>query len=295
MLLFISRLIYTLLFISFPVHGAIKIVKDSSQIAKGNVGEAVVLKCRVNQYWEYCTWKHVSRGNSCNFEWKYSTGKVVRQQCPSLWSRAKFGGDYDKYECNLKIDVLEEKDFGQWTCIVEDYVLFGGRGAVVKGYVDLEKDDGGNFTTPYESLTTTTEEVSSNLSWGDLATRRTTTISRNKTYEVKAERAPKSLSTSEGSSNAFLAVGLIIGLMFLLFFIAVGTLYYRRRRKSEREFEWLTNKKKNIPITEVVPEDQYDPEQNCLDINPSTQRVTYLDESKKNSNSFIEPPQLRLF
>eukprot|EP00096_Caligus_rogercresseyi_P007607 TRINITY_DN2554_c0_g1_i3.p1 TRINITY_DN2554_c0_g1~~TRINITY_DN2554_c0_g1_i3.p1 ORF type:complete len:171 (+),score=35.11 TRINITY_DN2554_c0_g1_i3:145-657(+) len=158
------------LFVLLPLcEGAIKIIQDGdSRRALGRVGSSVVLRCRTNQHWEYCTWKHVSRGTACNFEWKYSSGNVERTQCPSLWQKASFAGDYYKHECNINLTSVEERDFGQWTCIIEDYVLFGGRGAVVRGYVDLINEEE-EVSTPSSSLSTTTQEDHRGLSWGDLA------------------------------------------------------------------------------------------------------------------------------
>ena len=45
------------------------------------VGSTLRLHCKTDSYFEYCTWRHQS--HVCEFEWKKSHDKVLKQRCDS--------------------------------------------------------------------------------------------------------------------------------------------------------------------------------------------------------------------
>lgn len=93
------------------------------------LGGALRLVCTSNEYFEYCTWTHAGE-RQCDMEWKMMKGKVIIQECHSeLKHRVSVTGDYNSHECGIEIEGFEAKDAGNWTCEMEEYYKFGGRGS----------------------------------------------------------------------------------------------------------------------------------------------------------------------
>ncbi|XP_023324663.1 uncharacterized protein LOC111698541 [Eurytemora carolleeae] len=99
-------------------------------------GETLEMRCRSNNHWEYCTWRHITGSGGvkqCDFEWKRMTGKVQVMDCHSEVShRVSVSGDYEKHECGLKIENITMEDSGTWECEMEEYILLGGKGSGAK-------------------------------------------------------------------------------------------------------------------------------------------------------------------
>lgn len=256
------------------------------------VGEPVKMKCKASDDWEYCTWQHLLRAKTCNFEWKYSSGLVEMQHCPSLGHRIKYDGDYGSYECGIFIKSAKMEDAGKWKCEMEEYYWGLTRGSVVSGFVDL---------TVLPRMTTTTsppvsgDEVLRNASIEERIVPRIEIpkeiTGRKSTEDEIANRFldesvheqlgddDESVQKKSSFNSSMIVTISVSVLVVLITLIAVSAVLYRRRKKSVLEFAWMKSKKS--AIEPVIPEDameyhqENNPEENQLDIDIETNTVSY--------------------
>lgn len=90
----------------------------TSKIKKmeGDTGE---LWCQTDQYWEWCRWVHYDK--YCDFEWESYSDGVVTTSCDFPPGKVELLGDYDQFQCGIRIHDLDTKDRGLWLCEVEKY------------------------------------------------------------------------------------------------------------------------------------------------------------------------------
>jgi len=127
---------------------AFEIVDSGSEPSMVRIGDKVVLKCKSDDHWEYCTWKHDSW--VCNFEWKYSASGVRKQTCSAIGHRTDYTGIYDSHECDIELLNVTMADEGIWTCTMEQYKLGITRGYTDKAEIQLKllKETTTTTTTP---------------------------------------------------------------------------------------------------------------------------------------------------
>ena len=41
---------------------------------------------------------------------------ISRSDCPELELRTSFAGDYNQYQCGLRVDAARTRDSGSWSC-----------------------------------------------------------------------------------------------------------------------------------------------------------------------------------
>ncbi|XP_023349657.1 uncharacterized protein LOC111718328 [Eurytemora carolleeae] len=101
------------------------------------VNSSFRLSCRANSYYEWCTFYHTV--SKCEFEWKRKPWNVTTTDCKDFGDRISFQGDYNKFECAIKIETSVPEDTGEWSCVLEKYVRgkSRGAGAKVQGQMDV--------------------------------------------------------------------------------------------------------------------------------------------------------------
>ena len=82
-------------------------------------GESILLKCTVDNYYEWCTFKH--NGKKCDFEWRRDVYNVTELDCKDYNERAEYMGDYDNYQCAIELKFVTPDDQGEWSCEIEEY------------------------------------------------------------------------------------------------------------------------------------------------------------------------------
>jgi len=100
-----------------------KVEPSSVSIAQG---DTLRLLCGTDEDWEHCKW-YSPGGQECDFEWKWSSIGVTKQEC-SLGERVEFFGEYDLKECGLVIKNAQQQDAGLWTCHLEEFLFLFGKG-----------------------------------------------------------------------------------------------------------------------------------------------------------------------
>jgi len=100
-----------------------KVEPSSVSIAQG---DTLRLLCGTDEDWEHCKW-YSPGGQECDFEWKWSSIGVNKQEC-SLGERVEFFGEYDLKECGLVIRNAQQQDAGLWTCHLEEFLFLFGKG-----------------------------------------------------------------------------------------------------------------------------------------------------------------------
>ena len=79
----------------------------------------VDLMCQADSYWEWCRWIHTDR--YCDFEWISPSSGVNAISCDFDEAKVELIGDYDNFECGIRVHHLEVKDRGIWHCEIEKY------------------------------------------------------------------------------------------------------------------------------------------------------------------------------
>ena len=92
-------------------------------------GYPLELWCNVDDYWEWCTFSHMSSNKFCDFQWKKDPYNVTVNEC-DFEGRYDYLGDYDNYKCGIRIYQARPEDSGEWRCDLEGY----NRAETVRGY-----------------------------------------------------------------------------------------------------------------------------------------------------------------
>merc|ERR1712136_495917 len=89
-------------------------------------GDTVSIKCTTNGYWEWCTFKHLTK--ECQFTADHNS-KVSKSTCSDFKGRdIKFYGDYYyKYECGMELTGVTPEDAGDWSCTMDEYYDGSGK------------------------------------------------------------------------------------------------------------------------------------------------------------------------
>jgi len=81
----------------------------------------VDLVCQADTYWEWCRWIHSDR--FCDYEWLSSSRGAQEIGCDFPDKKVELIGDYNSFECGIRVYNLGVKDRGVWQCEVEKYYL----------------------------------------------------------------------------------------------------------------------------------------------------------------------------
>lgn len=139
------------------------------------VGHSVELKCKTNEWYEFCVWRH--RDRVCKFEWKMMHNEVKEQVCTALGHKIEFIGNYNAHECEIRLLSVSPIDAGVWSCEMESYVPGVGSGYSSKASLHLKV-----ITDPTTTSTSTTTQDGS-LDYYDYSGDDTTTSIPTSTIE----------------------------------------------------------------------------------------------------------------
>jgi len=131
---------------------------DGQQVDEG---DHFSVMCETDSYYEFCIFVSPT-GYRCEFEWKRNWN-ISRSECPELETRTSFLGDYEQFQCGLKVEEARVGDSGIWGCEMESYKFGGGRGSgyVVRGGVEVEV----RVATTTTTSTTTTQSTTRASLW----------------------------------------------------------------------------------------------------------------------------------
>ena len=73
-------------------------------------GSPLKLMCSTDDHYEYCTYTSPKK-QECHFEWKRRLNGIKKMACED---RIKFNGNYDNYQCGIKINKVTQENWG--TC-----------------------------------------------------------------------------------------------------------------------------------------------------------------------------------
>ncbi|XP_059094922.1 uncharacterized protein LOC131889766 [Tigriopus californicus] len=104
---------------SLPQISAFEVTAISPKSISVKEGKDLAIKCVVDDWWEWCTFKH--SGRKCDFEWSNQARNVTVLDCQDFEGRFEFHGRYNNYECGIVLHGVEEADAGEWTCQLENY------------------------------------------------------------------------------------------------------------------------------------------------------------------------------
>ena len=99
------------------------IISHKSETSTTSVqqGQALELWCNVDSYWEFCLFTHLPSGKLCDFKWKKDPWNVTVSDCNSFEGRSEYLGDYNNYECGIRIYNMSCQDSGEWRCDLRMY------------------------------------------------------------------------------------------------------------------------------------------------------------------------------
>ncbi|TRY78631.1 hypothetical protein TCAL_14436 [Tigriopus californicus] len=109
-------------------------------------GESLVLQCSVDDWYEWCTFRH--KNKKCDFQWRKDVYNITVLDCQDYEGRFQFQGQYNNNECGIEIENVAVEDGGEWVCEFENYYNGYYRGY---GYQAEKK-----MTVEVKILTTTT-------------------------------------------------------------------------------------------------------------------------------------------
>merc|ERR1719208_364301 len=144
---------------------AFSVTKTEPKEIRVKLGEPFTILCAVDGWYEYCTFKHAE--TSCNIDWKREPYNVTMGECSNYEGRVEFRGDYNNYECGLKITESKAEDSGDWTCEFEQYAkaLVRGDGSTSKGTFKVIVDATTTTTTTTTATTTTASTSNSDYDY----------------------------------------------------------------------------------------------------------------------------------
>ena len=87
------------------------------------LGESFAFKCTADNWYEWCTFKHAEK--MCEIQWKKTPYNVTMGQCDDYEGRVEFKGEYNQYQCGLRVAAATAEDDGEWECDFESYVKVG--------------------------------------------------------------------------------------------------------------------------------------------------------------------------
>ena len=84
-------------------------------------GDSLDIWCNVNDYWEWCAFKHVPSERFCDLKWDYAAYNVTVDNCADFKGRMEYLGDYDNYKCGVRFHSIRPDESGEWRCELENY------------------------------------------------------------------------------------------------------------------------------------------------------------------------------
>ncbi len=100
--------------------------KNISYLAQG---DDITLSCSSDNWWKWCTFKHAESGKVCDFQWKFEPYNVTVLDCDDFAGRFEFVGDYNNYNCAVKLTGMTGQEAGKWRCEMEEFWKGLQRGA----------------------------------------------------------------------------------------------------------------------------------------------------------------------
>lgn len=92
-------------------------------------GDPIDLWCNMDEFWEWCTFKHMTSNKLCDFQWMTALDNVTVTEC-DFEGRYEYLGDYDDHKCGIRIKQATPGDSGEWRCDLEEY----SRAETKRGY-----------------------------------------------------------------------------------------------------------------------------------------------------------------
>ena len=90
----------------------------SSWLAELQLGWCLELWCNVDDYSEWCAFSHPSSNNFCDIQWKREPYNVTVNEC-NFEGSSEYLGNYDNYNCGIRIYHARIEDSREWRCDLE--------------------------------------------------------------------------------------------------------------------------------------------------------------------------------
>ena len=103
--------------------------EPASGSAEVTAGWPLELWCNVDGWWEWCTFSHLSSNKFCDMQWKREPYNVTVNEC-NFEGSSEYLGNYDNYNCGIRIYHARIEDSGEWRCDLEQY----SRAETVRGH-----------------------------------------------------------------------------------------------------------------------------------------------------------------
>ena len=148
-----SFLLLLTVFSNLPSSKSCFTLKKKSPNTKISVkeGEDFTLSCTANNYYEWCTFIHPVKLprkykqksdyeiKKCDFVWTNQANNITTLNCSDYQNRAIYVGNYDNYNCAIKLISVIPEDSGNWTCVLEEWTngYYRGYGKQVTGHMDV--------------------------------------------------------------------------------------------------------------------------------------------------------------
>jgi len=128
--------------------------EPASGSAEVQEGWPLELWCNVDDWWEWCTFSHLSSNRYCDFQWKSTPYNVTVNEC-DFEGRYEYLGDYDNYKCGIKIYHARIEDSGKWRCDLEQY----SRAERVRGHGTKVRKTFEVWVTEWDVVTLPSQQV----------------------------------------------------------------------------------------------------------------------------------------
>ena len=99
-------------------------------------GDSFRLNCEVDNYYEYCLFRH--NEDICDFAFEIEIRNITIADCKDYEDRMEWSGYYDYYECGITIKNAKLEDSGSWSCEIESYYAGKYRGYGYKVTAEME-------------------------------------------------------------------------------------------------------------------------------------------------------------
>ena len=151
-LLLLSLTVFSYLPTSSEACFTLKKITPNSKL-RVKEGQDITLSCTANNYYEWCTFIHpvklplkykqksedMYQIKKCDFVWTNQAKNITTLNCSDYHNRAIYVGDYENYNCAIKLMSVIEEDTGNWTCVLEEWTdgYYRGYGKRITGHMDV--------------------------------------------------------------------------------------------------------------------------------------------------------------
>ena len=120
----------------------------TSDLVISRFGDMATLMCRASDHYDVCLFISPD-GETCQVKWDGSLRPASVTSCSNV-RRFEFVGNYDEFECGVKI-VVDARAVGKWTCHVKEYRNFGTGREVHAGINIKIKQEDNEYTRERKS------------------------------------------------------------------------------------------------------------------------------------------------